>query len=758
MARKDFFIDAGVAIALVGGNLLIAARYLLTDFSSEAWNNDYTYIAMARMFRDQPWTWNALQYGGAPFAYVYPPLFQILMAATPGSLGHAYHLLSGLGYALVPVSLYVLALRLFSSRFAALFAALAYSFLASPVYLLFPVWRNLASSFHYAPWGFVAMIGYSEAGHTVALAVTLLAIAAAWQNRWKAASFYAAAVFLLNWPGMIGLCTAFAALAVARAREVGFGRAAVRSLAAVSIGYGIGAFWMTPGFFYATTLLNRMVLRHEATAAPWNARTWAILMCGAALVGAALWRRTPPVASFLASWLAILGTIVATFSLAGNYLVPLPHRYVMEFNVALVLAVASLACLGRKRRITAVAASLIFGGWAAHGFLRDPWTLQPSNAEPGKMLAFQISDWLMRNAGSSRVFTAGELDGSLNALTDVAQVGGTRQGVSNLLIFAAQRQVSLGCAEHGRTARVDELWLRALDAQFAVVHDAGSREHFHWFVDPQAFAGFPVAWTNGAGDTIYRLPPQEQAVVVDLATFEHLPPLRSTDDIDFLETYVSWAQGKRPAHIEWTRPDTAHIEAEVGPGDAVLVKVNYDRGWSSGAGSVQPDPIGFVLIRAPSGHQRFDLHFGAAWDVWLARFITLLTVALLLVRAPAGIIAALAAGPALAAYVFLLASPPAQVMVAEDAFRKIQPPLINPGGVVDSVGPPGSAPLITIYGSNFGTAQDRVVVWIGGREGDILYRGPNQLNVQIPPQTPPGAAVTVEVNGCRGNSFTLKPG
>src|SRR5579859_1045752 len=121
-------------------------------------------------------------------------------------------------------------------------------------------------------------------------------------------------------------------------------------------------------------------------------------------------------------------------------------------------------------------------------------------------------------------------------------------------------------------------------------------------------------------------------------------------------------------------------------------------------------------------------------------------------RAPAGPIAVIAVTPALAAYAVLLASAPGQVMVSEEAFRKIQPPLINPGGVVDSARPADNARLISIYGANFGSEQDRVVVWIGGREGNILYHGPNQLNVRVPAQTPPSADVTVEVNGCRGNS------
>jgi len=122
--RKGLLTDAAIVAALLGANLLIIAPYLLTDFSSQGWNNDYEYIAMARLFRDQPWTWNALQYCGTPFSYLYPPLFHVLVAAMPVSLGRAYHLVSGFAYALVPVCLYILAVQLFSSRLIAALAAM----------------------------------------------------------------------------------------------------------------------------------------------------------------------------------------------------------------------------------------------------------------------------------------------------------------------------------------------------------------------------------------------------------------------------------------------------------------------------------------------------------------------------------------------------------------------------------------------------------------------------------------------------------
>src|ERR1035437_10605780 len=93
MRRHSLAIDVGILASQVILNLLTIAPLLTMDFSSQPWNNDYTYIGMSRMFRDRPWSWNSLQYGGAPFRYLYPPLFHIIVTALPvRSLGRAYHL------------------------------------------------------------------------------------------------------------------------------------------------------------------------------------------------------------------------------------------------------------------------------------------------------------------------------------------------------------------------------------------------------------------------------------------------------------------------------------------------------------------------------------------------------------------------------------------------------------------------------------------------------------------------------------------
>jgi hypothetical protein len=62
----------------------------------------------------------------------------------------------------------------------------------------------------------VDLVAFEEAGHAFALPIMFLTVAAAWRGHWRLASLLAAAVFLTNWPGLIGLGFALAGILVAR--------------------------------------------------------------------------------------------------------------------------------------------------------------------------------------------------------------------------------------------------------------------------------------------------------------------------------------------------------------------------------------------------------------------------------------------------------------------------------------------------------------------------------------------------------------
>jgi hypothetical protein len=316
--------------------------------------------------------------------------------------------------------------------------------------------------------------------------------------------------------------------------------------------------------------------------------------------------------------------------------------------------------------------------------------------------------------------------------------------------------MTFGCEAASR--RIARLWITALDVGFVVLHEPRSREYFHRFVDTEQFLGFPVAWTDGAGNTIYRVPgwTGEQAVVVDEEQLRGIGPLRATNDPEFLERYVAWARGKRPARIHWTENGAAALQADARPGEAVLVKVNHESGWRVGGARVESDPIGFLLIRG-AARGKVSLRYGATWDVWLGYAVFLGTVVLLAARVRTWRIAVAAMVPSLVAYAVLASQTPPQVAAAEQAYRRLQPPIINPGGIVD--GATGKLPLVrgaigSVFGVNFGASRSAKVI-VDGREARVVYHGSNLFNFVVPEGAAPESTVTVDVNGCRGNSFVV---
>jgi hypothetical protein len=752
-ARETGAPDVLAAGALLAGNLVLIAPYLLAGFTAQVWNNEYNYISLARLFR-RAWSWNPLWYGGLPFHYAYPPLLPALVAAVPAaSPARAYHLIVGLAYASTPLAIYWLARKLFQARWPALLAAVAYSICPAPLYLV-PGWGATGSGFAYAPYSFVAAIAYTAGPNILALLLALLAVGFAWSGRPVAASLSVAGVLLSNWSSAAGVLIMLLAVAVAKWRERGCWDALRKCFAAAAAGYGLSAFWLTYGALRAGAVDGWILRYGERPPAPWGFRTWLVVLGGVLLLALALWRRIPPLAALLISWIALTGVPVLAYMLEGSHVLPYPWRFGLELNVALLLAAAGLLWLAVRRRAVIFLLVLIVAAGCSYPFLRHAWQMQPRSADLGTLLPFQITRWLQQHAEGARVFVDGELKQTLNAWSDVPQVAGVAdQSAANPLLLAAHREVSLGC-QGARSGAIAALWLAALNCRYVVVHGAASRETYHWFVSPESFSALPVEWSNGAGDSIHRAPGWQagDAVVVDLRLLDKLPALRSTDDLAFLEAYVAWAKGLRPAALRWNGSNAAEIRAATREGEALLVKLNYDPGWVASGARTEADPIGFLLLRLPPGDQQIKLGRRLPADVWLGCAVTVLAIVLLLLRWP--MLAALVSLVPLVA-AFAHPGPSRRAAIAESAFQRLQPALIAPGGIAlrpDT----GQAQLVSIVGHNFGAPADRLRVWMGGREAQVVSRSRERVEARVPDGARGLADVSVEVNGCRGNAFQVR--
>jgi hypothetical protein len=338
-AAKNYGLTSwAVVLVLFAFNLAILLPHLTTDLSVQPWTTEYNFAALARLFRSHAWGWNPFWYGGFPFSYAYPPLFHIAAAAIPfTSAGHAYHLVSGIGYCLVPVAVFVFGKTIFHSSSAAAFAALAYSIFPSSMYF-FPALAGLASKFSYAPWQFVTLVEYGEGPHHAALAVVLFSIAAAWKGRWLLATILFSAVLLTNWPGSVAVAIGLTAVGLAKASDLGFRKAATTCFTVAATAYGLAAFWITPGYLYTTAMVAQLRLYEESPPKHWDAITLGLILAAILLTFLAVLRRLAPKAIFLLVWTLLFALPVTAYYLLGNHLVPEPWRFSHELNLGIILS------------------------------------------------------------------------------------------------------------------------------------------------------------------------------------------------------------------------------------------------------------------------------------------------------------------------------------------------------------------------------------------------------------------------------------
>ena len=253
------------------------------------------------------------------------------------------------------------------------------------------------------------------------------------------------------------------------------------------------------------------------------------------------------------------------------------------------------------------------------------------------------------------------------------------------------------------------LWLQVLGATHLVSDDA---DKYRDVLEAER--------CERGGWCVYQTPTRmaASAVLVSRRRWKALPRLRSLYDRAALEAYVEWTDRPEAAGFGWTGPQSAEINADVGPDDMILVRQIATVGWKASIDG-RPieclrDPIGFLLLDAGrAGLLRIAL---SAPD-----------------KASQG-----EAGPL-----------PTRLI-----------PVINSGGVVDGIN--GTLPPlrpgrpISIYGTDLaGGGTPRVLV--AGRSLQVLYASELQINTRLPDDLPPGQAeIVVETGGNRSEPVTIE--
>ena len=147
------------------------------------------------------------------------------------------------------------------------------------------------------------------------------------------------------------------------------------------------------------------------------------------------------------------------------------------------------------------------------------------------------------------------------------------------------------------------LELKALGAEYVVVHGPKSREYYRDFLRPERLASLPVAY-HLEDDTIYALPARPLAHLVNP---EELPDADVREHPQALARYVAAIEDpSRPAlRARWVGASALDVSGPVPAGKVVAVQVNADPGWRATQDgreiAIAQDRLGFMVLHAGAG-------------------------------------------------------------------------------------------------------------------------------------------------------------
>jgi hypothetical protein len=315
--------------------------------------------------------------------------------------------------------------------------------------------------------------------------------------------------------------------------------------------------------------------------------------------------------------------------------IPESHRYAIEFELLLVLAVFEWlrrALLSRSRAWPAVAGAALLAllmadaRFACKYWLQGwwPWRVIPSE----QTVEYKLANWLEGRAPRGRVLLTGGMRYRVATHVDLYRVGGTFEtGLQNRApVHMAHWIRTGGASPPGRHVADSLLMLRALGVEYVVIHDPASREFYRDYRNPGMFEGVLEKVYAEQGDCIYRVP---------FRGYAHLIRPKEAPEWwvpDKLPAYVAGIEdpGRPQLETRWTGTGSLEIRGPVPAGYGVALKVTCDPGWEAtqdGAPvALGKDGLGFIQIRARTSEAaHIVLRYRGTGEQKLAGAVSLLT-------------------------------------------------------------------------------------------------------------------------------------
>lgn len=656
-----------VAIAFI--NYQIISSWFGKPGPANLGSIEVSYVSMGRFLRDFGFkSWAPFWYLGFPFHLFYTPalpFFEYVLNASLGlHLWETYRLITGVSYVLVPVSLFLLGWQLSRKLIGGLVAAVLYSVGPSVFYFLIPEVAEdrlspLINGF-LDPRRLTILVRWGEGPHTLSL--VFLPLAALFFARHLAAkkskfsNIFFASLFLglaalSNALGFFASVILILSLAFARyAQKTKYKKRVTSStIFVILLALGLISFWYNLSFITNFFGESGGIIKRYLELFPWG---WLAALFLSLVVFLLIKRfiKNWRVAGSLV-WFLILFAVVATyyFSAPAEFaerrveLLPQALRYTTEVDMALSLLIGVLvgslfSFFERKVKVFGILGVLVGFGVLVAGYIYiQPFIPVASNAasqfvDLDETREKQIADWLNDNVDitrGERVFLPGNYGFYLNWYTDVWQHRGALfQAASHRWPEHIHFQMANGEDEEISTA-----WLKAINAKYAVITVPGSNELYKEIKNPERFTDLKEVYRQ-RGDLIYEVPlvRPSLAKTVSASVADSLIEPEKADSKDELLAYVNWVENSSDNELEFEMldHDNYKITGEVGEGEAILVQMTYDAGWSARDNGKkvgkQPDPLGFLVLNPEPGEVNINLTHSSTWRQWLGYLTTAATL------------------------------------------------------------------------------------------------------------------------------------
>jgi hypothetical protein len=608
-------------------NAAITIRLFAIAYTQHMGSIEAAYIGLGRYIREHfgQFNWFSLWYGGIPFQDAYPPvlpfLTAVLSAAGHTSPGLAYHLVTALLYSLTPAALFWAAYRLGASRNSAFAGALLYSLISPACWLSKQI--RVESGGWFGPRRLTTLVPLGEGPHIASLLMLALAIGTmhiAIEKRrriyYGLATLALAAVALSNWLGAFAL-----ALAVVSYCLAGFPGSWPRAAALAFCAYAVSLPWAPPSTI-ATIRANAPLVGGRFTPQPWLQGLFAttVLLLAYALKRLNLDRKVRfGLLFFFAMAFVTLGVLWF-----DQTLVPQPHRYTLEMDMAFWLAAALI--IPKTPRVAVALLAIALAPLAVHQYRAAKRMEQ--RIDITSTIEYKVSRWLGENKPGGRVFAPGTIGFWMNAFSDTPMLtGGFDNGVRNTLLQHVNYQIYAG---ERREVALD--WLKAFGCDVIVGGDPGSREVYHPIEHPEKFHGLRELWRDGA-DEIYEVPRGNRSLAHALRAADLLQQTPPAYDSTLLKKYLAAIDDPSQPEVrfEWRKSNAASITGSFQADQLISVQVTWDQGWRARVNGesrrLWADPIGQMVIEPHcAGSCTIDLIYDGGVEMLLVRLVCVLTL------------------------------------------------------------------------------------------------------------------------------------